>query len=295
VDSGGDAEKEQETARGFGLGYNLSDGGLQMKLWLLVVGLCLTIAPGCASEERISVLLRSMVDGGPVPTEKAFYDTLDEEYVNQLSPEGVSEFLPWAAKLLADSRPDAQRYGLMCFFAVTTRRALDSEALLEPYVPNLLRIASDRASPLQNMARFVLGNTYPRISPKTLEYMAAHLIDKDNTPAETGAMACALLRDGSDARTHDVIAFVRNQDKPEVTGEVLKCFRILPPTNNADALAFVGSNLDSSDASVRRSAVEVVGRLPLVERSPFLARLSRLATDPNEPAEIRSAAAEALK
>ena len=137
----------------------------------------------------------------------------------------MREFLPWAAKLLADSRPEARRYGLVCLFAVTLRRALDSEALLEPYVPDLLSIVENRAVPLRPMAMRILGNMWPRLSPKALAYLTAHLADKDNPAQDTGWMACTLLRDGSDARTHDVIAFVRKQDKPEVTVEVLKCFR----------------------------------------------------------------------
>ena len=70
---------------------------------------------------------------------------------------------------------------------------------------------------------------------------------------------------------------------------------MLPATKNSDALDFIGSSLDAPEVWVRRRAVEAVERLPLVERSPFLAQLSRLSTDPKEPAEIRSAAAEALK
>ncbi len=266
-----------------------------MKLWLLVVGISLTTAQGCASEERIRALLRSMADGGPVPTEKVFYATVDADYIGQLSPDSVKAFLPLAQKLLQDPRPEARNYGLTCFLAVTLRRFLDSEVLLEPYVPDLLRIADDRASPLQNEARYVLGHTQPKISPKTLEYLAAHLTDKDNTPGETGAMACALLKDGSDPLKHDVIAFVRTQDKPEVIKEVLKCFRLLRIKKTADTLSLIGYGLDSPDVWVRRRALEAVADLSLVERSEFLAQLNRLATDTKEPTEIRSAAEEALK
>src|SRR5437868_2021432 len=105
-----------------------------MKLWLLIVGICLTTAPGCAQQERIGSMLRHVADGGPVPTEKVFYDTVNEDYVNQLSPDRVREFLPLAGKLLQDPRPEARKDGLMCFLVVTLRRSLDSEVLLEPYV-----------------------------------------------------------------------------------------------------------------------------------------------------------------
>jgi len=236
-----------------------------------------------------------MTDGGPLPSEKVFYDTVNEDDFNRLSADTVREFLPLARTLLKDSRPEARRYGLMCFFAVTLRRSLDSEPLLEPYVPDILRIADDRASPLRPMAMEVLGNTRPRLSPKTLAYLTTHLADKDNTTEDTGWMACMLFRAGTDTLTHDVIAFVRKQDKPEVMQEVLKCFRVLRITKTADALSLIGSSLDSPDVLVRRRAVEAVADLPLVERSPFLAQLSRLSTDPNEPTEIRSMATEALK
>jgi HEAT repeat protein len=174
------------------------------------------------------------------------------------------------------------------------RVATDSQVLLEPYVPDLLRIADDHASPLRDFALNVLSGTWPKVSSKTLAYLAAHLADNDNTPGEAGSMACTLLRAGSDLLAHDAIAFVRKQDRHETVEAVLRCFG-LHPTTNADALAFIGSSLDSPDLWIRRRAVEAVARVPLVERSPFLNQLNRLSTDPNEPTEIRSAAADALK
>jgi HEAT repeat protein len=266
-----------------------------MKVRPLFVGVLLIAAQGWAAEERISPLLRSIADGGPVPVEKAFYDTVNESYVNQLSPDAVKEFLPLARKLLVDPRPEARRYGLMCFMVVTLRRALDSELLLDPYVTDLLVIADDRASPIRNMAGYVLGHTQPRISPKALEDTAAHLADKDNTPEEIGAMACALLKDGSDPLVRGLVGFLHSQSRPEGTVSVLACLRALPPTRNADILSFIGSSLDGPDASVRRAAVSEVARFPMEQRTPFLPQLSRMSNDPNEPAEVRSAAAQALR
>jgi HEAT repeat protein len=266
-----------------------------MRLWLLFSVFCLAAVPGQAAEERVSALLRTLVNGGSLPTEEAFRAAVDEQYVNQLSADEVKQFLPLARALLQDSRPEARRFGLQCFLVVTLRRSLDSEALLEPYIPSLLRIAADRTSPFRTMARVVVGNTQPNISPQTLEYIAVHLADKDNTQEETGAMACALLKDGSDRVVHDAITFVRKQDKAEVIQEVLTCIRVIPIRKTADVLALIGFGLDSPDVWVRRRAVEAVADMPLVERPRFLAQLSRLSADPSEPPEIRSLAAEALK
>jgi hypothetical protein len=157
-----------------------------MKPLLFLVGICLTMTPGCAQQERISSLLRSMADGGPVPTEKAFYETVNEDYVNQLSQDRVREFLAPAGRLLQDPRPEARKYGLMCFLTVTLRRSLDSEPLLEPYVPELLRIGFDRADTYRGIALHVLGHSYPKLSPKTIAYLAAHLADQDNESGDTG-------------------------------------------------------------------------------------------------------------
>jgi hypothetical protein len=140
-----------------------------------------------------------------------------------------------------------------------------------------------------------LGNTLPKLSPRTLAYVSAHLTDKDHEAGDTGWMACKLLQGGTDSSTHDVIAFVRKQNKPEVIQKVLECFRVLPIPKTADVLSLIGVGLDSPSEWTRRRAVEVLDRLPLGERSPFLAQLSRLSTDSNEPTEIRSAAAEALR
>jgi len=236
-----------------------------------------------------------MSDGGPLPSEQQFYGMVHEDYVNRLPLDSVKEFLPLARKLLQDTRPEARKYALMCFLVVTLRRSLDSQELLEPYIPDLLRLADDRANPLRPMALQILGGTSPELSSKTLTYLAAHVADKDNTPQDTGWMACMLLKDGSDPQLiHDVVSLVQKQNQHDAVISVLGCLRLYP-TKNADALAFVGSSLDSPDEWVRRRAVEAVERIPLVERSPFLEQLHRLATDPRQPTEIRSGAAEALK
>jgi hypothetical protein len=264
------------------------------KLGLAAFCVSLAVVPCLAAEERISALLRSMLDRGEVPAENVFYDAINEDYVRGLSADSVKEFLPLARTLLRDSRAEARRLGLMCFFVVTLRFS-DGEPLLEPYVPDLLRIVDDRTSPLRPMAMEVVGNTWPKRSPKTIAYLTAHLPDKDNTAEDTSWMACMLLESGTDILTHEVIAFVRKQDKLEVIKEVLRCIRVMPIRKTADVLALIGFGLDSADVWVRRRAVEAVGDMPLVERSPFLEKLNRLATDANEPIEIRSAAAEALK
>ncbi|MGC4054425.1 MAG: hypothetical protein QM757_35540 [Paludibaculum sp.] len=267
----------------------------QMKLRLALVGLLLITVPCCAQRERISSMLKSMENGGPVPSENVFWETVDSEYVNQLSTDRVSEFLRPAGRLLRDARPDARRYGLMCFHAVTLRPSLDGGPLMEPYVPDLLRIYSDRTDPFRETAMAILSRFYPKTSRMTLDYLKAHLADKENETRHTGWMACTLLATRDDTLTRDVIAFVRKQDNAEVIMEVLTCVRVRPILKTADVLSLIGYGLDSPAEWTRRRAVEAAADLPLVERSPFLAQLNRLAADPKEISEIRAAAANALK
>ena len=267
-----------------------------MRLSWVVVLLCLATAPSCAAEERIRASLRTIAEGGSVPSDKVFYEVINEEYVSLLSPDSVKDFLPWAQKLLLDPRQDARKDGLACFLVVTLRHSLDSEKLIEPYVPDLLGIVADRTNPLRTMAIRVLSSTLPTPSPKTIAYVAAHLADRENSPQDSSWMACTLLKDGNDSRIiHDVIAFVRKQDKPEVIQDVLTCVRMLPIKKTRDALSLISFGLESPDEWVRRRAVEAVAALPLAERSPFLAQLNRLASDAKESPEVRSLAAEALK
>jgi HEAT repeat protein len=270
-----------------------------MKLRLLSLGILLTAISAGASEEMIGALLRSMADGRPVPTDEVFFRTANEDSLSQLSVDDIKNLLPMAKKLLEDPRPEARRDGLACFWGVTLRHSLvgflDSTDLLEPYVADLLRIADDHSNPLRSLALQTLSNTKPSVSPKTLAYLSSHLADKSNTAEEAAAMAWTLLKAESDPLTHEVIAFVRKQNDPKVTEAVLRCFQVLPATKNSDALDFIGSSLNNPDVWVRRRAVEAIERLPMVARSPFLGRLLQLATDPNEPTEIRSAAEEALQ
>jgi hypothetical protein len=271
-------------------------GELKMKSMFLIVSICLTSTLGCSSDERISALLRATANGGPVPSEKMFDETVTEDYVRNLSPDGVKEFLPLAAKLLSDPRLEARDVGLRCLMAVTLFRWYDSEALIEPYVPGLLLIADDRASPLlRNTARYVLGNTRPKMSQKALVYTAANLTDKSNTVEEIGAMACALLRYGSPPVVHDVFAYIRSRGEPLLDGMIVSCIRNLPNMNSTEILDFIGASLDNPNSEIRRIAVEAVARLPMDKRSPFLDRLGRMSTDPKETDGVRSAVREALK
>jgi hypothetical protein len=265
-----------------------------MRVRVLVIGMCIAVIAAC-SEREVSGLLRSMADGGPLPTENQFYGTVDEDYISRLSEDEVKDFLPLAQKLLSDPRPDARKYGLAVFLAVTVRRFSDSELLLEPYVPDLLKIADDRGNALRPMALHILGNTWPKRPPLTVAYLKLHIRDKQNTPRDIGWMACTLLLEGSDDLTRDVFEFVRQQNNPETLQNVLGCFHVLPATKNADALSFISTSLDNADVWVRRKAIEAIERLPLVERSPFLAQLNRLANDAKQPLEIRSQAKELLK
>lgn len=59
---------------------------------------------------------------------------------------------------------EARQYALLCFF--TLRRSLDSESLLEPYVPELLNVAYDRTHPPRGIAMHVLGHTIQNSLPK---------------------------------------------------------------------------------------------------------------------------------
>jgi hypothetical protein len=254
----------------------------------------MAVVGGC-SEHRISGLLRAIADGGPLPTEGVFYETVNEDYIDKLSADEVKDFLPLAQKLLTDPRPDARRYGLASFLAVAVRRFRDSESLLEPYVPDLLKIAADRRNTLRPMALHILGNTWPKRSPITVSYLKLHLRDEENTPQDIGWMACVLLQEQSDELTRDVLEFVEKRNNPETLQNVLGCFHVLPPAQSTYAVSFIGRSLNNPDLWVRRKALEAIERVPFVERAPFLAQLNRLANDARQPSEIRSIATELLK
>jgi len=267
-----------------------------MRIIGLLVALLFSEALGWTAEERIIGLLRPMTEGGSIPSDKEFWETLNDDYVNSLSQDSVREVLQFAGKLLNGPRPEATRYGLLCFLSVTLRRSQDSEPVLEPYVPDLLRIASDRTNPLWTIATQVVSNTWPKLSPKTIAFLSTHLGDKANTPADTARIAHTLfLRSGSDAVIHEVIEFLQKQAEPKVAVLVLMGLHAKPPTRNPDILDYIGSNLDNPDASVRIRAVEAAADLRMAERALFLAQLNRLSIAPNEPSEIRLAAAEAIK
>jgi len=148
---------------------------------------------------------------------------------------------------------------------------------------------------LSGEALHILVAMNPSILPEVVTYLSSRL-EEPLPPMDAGTIARALLRSArsNGAMIQKVLTFVQNQPDVSVTTDALQELGQIR-TRDTQALSFIEASLDSPSNYVRKSAVDSVGRLELSIRANFLTKVTRLATDPKQPEEIRSLANAVLK
>lgn len=132
------------------------------------------------------------------------------------------------------------------------------------------------------------------IIQKCLE-LYAHLNDESNTGEGFRAIAGALI-DALSADPpviHAVIVSARNRPaKDYADSAIIKRIGLARIANNDEALEFVRAGFQ--DPSSRFSSVQAVSHLPKAVRDRLAPELARVAEDPDEEQQLRSAARSAL-
>jgi HEAT repeats len=275
----------------------VNDGGLVIKMsnrflvaLLLSASLCVA-----ADGNQIRQLFQSILSESPdrvLPTPEEVDSKVRGADILEASE--VEMLLPLAAKCLRSSNIDMQRDGLLLFSTVGLRP--DSAKLLDPYVEDLMVLITDPMSPFKVGAASVFLYMKPKMSPRATAALSTHLEDGSNTAEQKTIIAgCLLNASPLDAAIlHRVLTVVRELSDDKVMVECLRELGLLR-TRNPEALSFIGKGLDSPNPHIRQSAVDAVSRLERDLRVGFAAQLGRIAADNNEPKEVRSQAAQALR
>ncbi len=262
---------------------------------------CLAVSASLcwADANQIRQLFQSILSDPPdtsLPTSAKFHSALTEVSESALPAVEVGGLLPLAKQCLGSSNVEVRRAGMLLFLAVALR--LDSSKLLEPYIEDLDTVASDPASPFRTGALAILALTTskPRVSPKAVATLAAHLDDSSFSSDEVATVIGSLLETSpSDPATvHRVLGVVEKRSDVALTDSVLRTLGLLR-IQNAEAISFIGQGLNSGNPYTREAAVDAVSRLDRNIRTRFAAHLGRIAADHTERQHVRSQAAEALR
>jgi HEAT repeat protein len=246
--------------------------------------------PGTGLQEFYQSLVQN-------PSSPPVYENLRKVtgQVGKLRPEEIIKALPAIFAALAHQDNTVSGYADSALFSIALRP--DSAALLRGHVD---AIAHELTSPTQERraaAMVILGTLNPVPPPEVVPILVTFLKRTDADAQAQGSSAIfELVRIAPE--NPEVIAAVRdflsrpldNKSRRETLVAVGK-----PTVKDAQIVAMMIGSLDDSDAGVRITAVQALsgmGQQALQQAEPAL---QRLANDPDQPADMRTAAKDALQ
>jgi hypothetical protein len=262
-----------------------------------IFGLFLALAiPSPAQEMTIrqlyqNILVKSSEEGSLKPQVQEIDGKLD---VVRTSPEAeIDAILPLAFQCTRSPNAWVREAGYNFFISVMIR--FDSAKILEPYIDELIKL-SDEDKVERPRILYILGSLNPKLPDKVIAYFDANLESTRNSSEEAQTIAVLLLEAApADASIlHRVLGFVSRRADSNLTDGVLHQLglsRIQLP----EAVDFISANLNQDDRRLRAGAVEAASRLDKDTRAQFNGQLSRIASDPEEPQDVRKQAAAALE
>ncbi len=253
----------------------------------------LAFLQGSPSYNDAERLLRNILQGnGALPTDAELFSAMGTEE-KELSSNEVRLLLPLARQILHDGRSKAAELGLKVFLAVALRSSMDSAELLSPYFPDLEQIVTTRRDYEKSLAIKVLVLVRPRLPDELLKFLSSHLEDATTSDEDARQLAVALAQSGNAAFLHQAIQFAPLRKGSYIAATIVQVLGSMQ-TNDPEGLSLIDSSLDSADPGLRGQAVTAVWHLPQIRRVRFLAKLNRIASDPQETEAIRSLARQAL-
>jgi hypothetical protein len=170
----------------------------------------------------------------------------------------------------------------------------DSAQALEPYDGYLIGVLDGNETGNRLEAINLLGNAFPRPSPRALAALYAHLNDAKNTGEEFKEIAGALLLafPADSGTIHAVLTSARARPQKEYAAADAIKYIGLAQIANDEALEFVRAGFH--DPPGRFSAVQAISHMPKEVRDRFASELQTVAEDPDERPETRSAAQHVL-
>jgi len=223
--------------------------------------------------------------------------------LEDMTPEEVRTVLLSARQCWRSPRAGVRNAGLAVLLPLTLRP--DSAQLLEPYISELSAFLSVPEEGARIAVVYALGAALPVPPPRAIDYLLLHLAFRSLTAEELRMTAAAILgatvASGDTAseppntrNVHLVLNAIDQHPQFRLKGaliEMLGTYRI----SNEEADRYIRGGLVDGNSSIRRTAVDAIGRMPSERRATFVTDLQRIADDPKEDSEVRSRAAAVLK
>lgn len=247
----------------------------------------------------------------PAPSARAFYQNLVREYrpsalpsqsqllavdkqIRAASPKEVSAALPWIAVALRHKDLRVQKYAAMGLIAVSFRP--DSAKLLQDYTPVIDSLLNSPDEALQGIPMFIYVRMNAPLSPATRSTLIAFLKRTDRAPrAQVGDLWALLRLTPRDSEAIDAAAqFLSRSLDWQTREEALNAVRNTQVDDLRITDAVIAS-LKNPHPGVKLAAMSALDRIgvdALLRAQPILQKLAR---DPNEPPQVRSAAGKALE
>lgn len=246
------------------------------------------------------------------PTVQEFYQTLVDHYdpssppplatvervTNQIAgarPDEITKMLPAVFAALAHHDETVKHYALTALYMIALRP--DGAALLRNHINAIGNILTSPIPETRAGAIFVLGAFKPVPPPEVVPILVTFLKRTDADVQAQGSSAIFELVQIA-PENPEVIAAVRDflsrpldsKSKREALVAVGK-----PTVKDAQIVGMMIASLDDPDMGVRISAAQALsgmGQQALQQAEPVL---QRLANDPNQPADVRTAARDVLR
>lgn len=228
--------------------------------------------------------------------DKKLCNKVNDVAVETLSEAEVGAVLPLALRCAQSPVAEVSENGATLFLSVVMRN--DSAKLLAPYIDDLGKLldGAGGTTSSRHALLYVLGSMKPKLPPKAVALLSAHLEDTQNSSQETLTIAASLLEAApADAPTlHKVLLVVSNRSDALLTNGVIRQLG-LSKSRLPEAMDFISANLNKEDPYLRASAVDAASRLDKDKRALFSSQLIRIASDPKEPDHVRKQATQALE
>ncbi len=219
---------------------------------------------------------------------------LSDTALREARPEEIEAVLPIAMKCLDSPNAAVRKAGMQLPFLIVLTRG-DNATLLASYVRKIAFFLDDPDVGIKNSAITILSSGNPTPSPQALQYLKAHLGNRQNTSYQFTMIAAALMiPNPQDAKiVSEVLAAWRDRpDHESLTGGMVETLGQAKVTTS-DALDLIRSELGSEKDYARVTALEAVRKMPKSVRDGFDAELRKLLADPS--VDVRHAAEEVLK
>lgn len=294
----------------------------------LLISLLVGVSLSWADANQLQKLLQAALNGSPsnvIPTLEQIAQASDD--LNDPWGADVQQVLRLAMECLRSKEPKVREAGGEVFLGIAvklntpgTTSMIGDVKVIEPYIDDLMAFFNDPSDPVRGSIGYVLGATLQRcrvdeeiaamggpsdtshgktIFVKIITNLNNHLEDASNSPDDAGSMAACLLTNlpSDPAMVHRVLTFVAKRADPKVTIPVVSAIG-LSKSHNAEALDFVGGNLENENPHVREQTVQAFLQLDRDVRAglarKFAAQIGRLATDPKIGPQFREMATDAL-